>query len=164
MRHGRRFSFLQLAKWIGTIVCGLVLLAMIVNLLWLRVIVRVPSVPGGVALIGGKFVITVPARSAFWNSPSEWTVEAEAVKSWGGLSYHWMYAGASPTYHPSAGIFSIPLWIPLVVFTAPTALLWWCDRRRIRPGGCSKCGYDLTGNVSGRCPECGAAAKAGAGG
>lgn len=24
-----------------------------------------------------------------------------------------------------------------------------------RPGACSKCGYDLTGNVSGVCPECG---------
>ena len=24
------------------------------------------------------------------------------------------------------------------------------------PGSCKKCGYDLTGNVSGRCPECGA--------
>ncbi len=27
-------------------------------------------------------------------------------------------------------------------------------RRRAR-GQCQKCGYDLTGNVSGRCPECG---------
>lgn len=25
-----------------------------------------------------------------------------------------------------------------------------------QPGHCSYCGYDLTGNVSGRCPECGA--------
>ena len=24
-----------------------------------------------------------------------------------------------------------------------------------KPGACSKCGYDLTGNVSGICPECG---------
>jgi len=24
-----------------------------------------------------------------------------------------------------------------------------------RPCECSKCGYNLTGNVSGRCPECG---------
>ncbi len=31
------------------------------------------------------------------------------------------------------------------------------DRRRdaIRKGVCEKCGYSLTGNVSGRCPECG---------
>ncbi len=28
-------------------------------------------------------------------------------------------------------------------------------RRRIPPGHCQKCGYNLTGNVSGRCPECG---------
>jgi len=27
--------------------------------------------------------------------------------------------------------------------------------RRIPTGHCQKCGYDLTGNVSGRCPECG---------
>jgi len=28
-------------------------------------------------------------------------------------------------------------------------------RRRARFGQCQKCGYDLTGNVSGVCPECG---------
>ncbi len=28
-------------------------------------------------------------------------------------------------------------------------------RRRFPAGHCRKCGYDLTGNVSGRCPECG---------
>jgi hypothetical protein len=31
-------------------------------------------------------------------------------------------------------------------------------RRRPGPGHCPSCGYDLTGNVSGVCPECGAAA------
>jgi hypothetical protein len=29
--------------------------------------------------------------------------------------------------------------------------------RRPPPGLCRRCGYDLTGNVSGRCPECGTA-------
>ena len=36
-----------------------------------------------------------------------------------------------------------------------TAFLWWRDRRINPKGHCQKCGYDLTGNVSGRCPECG---------
>jgi len=51
----------------------------------------------------------------------------------------------------------MPLWLPLVVATVLTATLWWRDRRRIPPGHCQKCGYNLTGNVSGVCPECGTA-------
>jgi hypothetical protein len=49
----------------------------------------------------------------------------------------------------------IPLWLPLVICAVPSCLLWWLDRRRTRPGFCVECGYDLTGNVSSRCPECG---------
>lgn len=55
----------------------------------------------------------------------------------------------------------IPLWIPFVVVCAPTLLLWWRDRSRIPPGCCHNCGYDLTGNVSGVCPECGGAITSG---
>lgn len=32
--------------------------------------------------------------------------------------------------------------------------------RRLRAGHCGACGYDLTGNLSGRCPECGTATAA----
>jgi len=49
----------------------------------------------------------------------------------------------------------IPLWIPFLMCTAPTALLFYRDRRRIPPGHCPTCGYNLTGNTSGKCPECG---------
>jgi hypothetical protein len=35
------------------------------------------------------------------------------------------------------------------------AFLFWCDRRRYPPGHCQTCVYNLTGNVSGVCPECG---------
>ncbi len=31
----------------------------------------------------------------------------------------------------------------------------WCRKPIYPPGCCEKCGYNLTGNVSGSCPECG---------
>ncbi len=37
----------------------------------------------------------------------------------------------------------------------PRPFLWKEDRARLQAEGCRRCGYDLTGNVSGRCPECG---------
>jgi hypothetical protein len=49
----------------------------------------------------------------------------------------------------------MPLWIPMVLVAGPAGVLWWLDRRRFPAGHCRQCGYDLTGNVSGRCPECG---------
>jgi hypothetical protein len=44
-------------------------------------------------------------------------------------------------------------WVFLLV-AAPTVFLWYRDRRP-PPGHCRNCGYDLTGNLSGACPECG---------
>ena len=47
----------------------------------------------------------------------------------------------------------IPLWIPFLVFAFPTFILWRRGKAPL-PNHC-KCGYDLTGNLSGICPECG---------
>ena len=52
---------------------------------------------------------------------------------------------------------TLPFTTPLVLLVFSTALFWWVDRRRPPLGHCQRCGYDLTGNVSGRCPECGEA-------
>jgi hypothetical protein len=54
---------------------------------------------------------------------------------------------------------TVPLWFPFILLAAyPTvafirgpARRWW----RRRKGCCLNCDYDLTGNVSGVCPECG---------
>ena len=55
---------------------------------------------------------------------------------------------------------TIPLWMPFLGIAITTALirrthLWRADRRGI----CRDCGYNLTGNVSGVCPECGTQLK-----
>ena len=56
-------------------------------------------------------------------------------------------------------VLKLPFWIPFMLVALPTAYLFWRDRdRRYPPGHCQKCGYDLQGNVSGVCPECGKAA------
>jgi hypothetical protein len=57
-------------------------------------------------------------------------------------------AGAGRDY------FAIPVWMPILLLALPTATLWYRDRRPPK-GHCQNCGYNLTGNVSGRCPECG---------
>ena len=50
---------------------------------------------------------------------------------------------------------NVPLLIPLlpIAIAIPTAWLWWRDSRH-PPGHCQRCGYDLTGNVTGVCSEC----------
>ncbi len=56
----------------------------------------------------------------------------------------------------------IPAWMIFVAIGLPTVFLWWLDRRS-PPGHCPRCGYNLTGNVSGRCPECGVVVSEGRG-
>ena len=52
-------------------------------------------------------------------------------------------------------VFRLPHWILLGAAAGMTGFLFLIDRQRIPPGHCQSCGYNLTGNVSGRCPECG---------
>jgi hypothetical protein len=60
-----------------------------------------------------------------------------------------------PTHWESSVL--LPLWIPLLLSVGLTGFLFWRDRRRVSPANCcTACGYDLTGNASGVCPECGA--------
>lgn len=54
---------------------------------------------------------------------------------------------------------TLPLWMPLLLFGLPLGILLARGplRRlhRRRCGLCLKCGYNLQGNTSGTCPECG---------
>lgn len=52
--------------------------------------------------------------------------------------------------------YRIALW-PIPALLISTCIIWyWRDwRNGCRSGFCRKCGYNLAGNVSGHCPECG---------
>jgi len=60
----------------------------------------------------------------------------------------------------------IPLWLISPGFLMVACLFGWAARAlpRSEPcnGTCLACGYNLTGNISGICPECGTATAAGA--
>ncbi len=47
----------------------------------------------------------------------------------------------------------VPLWLPTIGFLSLTGIVAY--RKRVPKGHCRCCGYNLVGNVSGICPECG---------
>ncbi|MCG8406655.1 MAG: hypothetical protein MI923_15780 [Phycisphaerales bacterium] len=49
---------------------------------------------------------------------------------------------------------AFPMWLLWPAAFCPTVILFFMGRR-IPKGHCQRCGYDLAGNVSGTCPECG---------
>jgi hypothetical protein len=68
-----------------------------------------------------------------------------------GLGLPWYLWKSYPGSHRFQCI--VPLWILLLISTVFTGILWRIDRHP--KGFCSRCGYNLTGNTSGICPECG---------
>ena len=79
----------------------------------------------------------------------------------GGIEYYHSdrkYVSTPPVRYWIWGfrVIGLRLWLPAVAAALPPAF-WLAHRLRRRPppGLCRRCGYNLTGNVSGNCPECG---------
>lgn len=49
----------------------------------------------------------------------------------------------------------LPLWLPWIGLSLASGWILWKNRRKTA-GHCHRCGYNLTGDKSGICPECGA--------
>ncbi len=150
MSHPKRPRLRRIAKCTGLVACVLIVVAWGVSLKWG---VRYTSDDRGTAVACG--VISILHSPGGPPRPTEWSFlhMGRSDRDWG----HWGFKWPRTWQHPMIDHREryIPLWLPLVVLAIPTAFLWHRDRRRIPPGHCRQCGYDLTGNESGKCPECG---------
>lgn len=125
----------------GTVIAGLLLLAMLL------------SNKRTYGYIGSNFAFLVSfgslmaGPSDLWRGSPGWVF----YDAFGASAISW-----EPRYIFRFGQFySLKLWKPLAIIVVTTAVLWLRDRFRYRVGSCQNCGYNLKGNISGVCSECG---------
>ncbi len=150
---------LRVCKWVGTAGCALVALALAGSWWW---------------QLGFSWYSKSSCYGCTIGSGSLWLMRVPASMIPGNAGWDLRAAEGTPpgsgrpaivpsvlAFEEADGYFMfVPLWMPFLILLVPTLLLWWREGKP-RQGHCRRCGYDLTGNVSGRCPECGAVVPAG---
>ena len=146
----RRSRTRRALKWVGaalSVIVGVVYLASLKwEFVWLGEKSFVGVGGGGIAATityGGDHEVGGPIVEAYHRGINLRATERFEV---GGMPHI--------VHVPGSVIGAVPLWIPLLLVLIPTAVVWWRSPRH-RRGHCLVCGYNLTGNTSGRCPECG---------
>ena len=161
----RRSRTRLVLKWTGLVICVLLLLVAGASIRWSLAWVRQAGdlgagASGGVAWLGWRET-KLPQKNtlANWSRPGlSVPVTNRAFRFDFSFSLRsWLTWRVFPKIGTVFGVRYVPapLIVPFLVIGLPTAFLWYRDRRRIPPGHCQHCGYNLTGNVSGVCPECG---------
>ena len=125
--------------WTGTLLSLLIAAAFVVSAWWF-VVVQVPTPYGPfVSLVHGAIVVMMD------DFPYDW-VHVETKPAWD--LFRWNRWGAT-----AWGV-ELPLYAVFAAIAIPTLLVWRFWPKPSKPGHC-RCGYDLRGNESGVCPECG---------
>ena len=140
----------RIAKWSGVVVCVVLVAGWVVSLRW------------GIAYALGRLGRSDLEVSIAWGGINlvRFPPGSSRLRE-GGFEFvrfeGWMTAWL-PMFSSMLGgsVLFIPMWMPLGAVALPTAYLFHRDRRHPR-GHCKQCGYDLQGNESGVCPECGRA-------
>ncbi|UCC29747.1 MAG: hypothetical protein JSU86_16270 [Phycisphaerales bacterium] len=126
-RHGEEcWTPMMLSFLIGG--CLSVVIGSVVTGLLLRIDTKHPRLETLLTAPGVLVCIFIAAAGALTSNPN---------RDWGEM-------GAALV------LFAVPSWLAVFV-----AHLLSCRRHRSAHGLCRRCGYNLTGNVSGICPECG---------
>jgi hypothetical protein len=86
-----------------------------------------------------------------WIHGSYWLCKV----NWSDADLQWIPI-IGETDNQNLTVTAIPLWAPFAGITAAAVVVWGRHGWGSVPGFCcQRCGYNLTGNVSGMCPECG---------
>ncbi len=134
-------------KWAGLVVCVLLFAQWAASLVW------------NIAWCDGRHGGFWLYRGAIWTHP--FANAATGIFHQPSFDVVWW---SDPSRNASFGATAcLPMWIPLVIIAVPTVILW-LRGSPLPDGHCSNCGYNLTGNVSGVCPECGAPVQGAKGG
>jgi hypothetical protein len=109
-----------------------------------------------------------PLTGEWANADEKWSVDWNQSLSYPGRSHFvWQHLGIVIGWGTHLGyigapfptvVVQIPDWLLLSCLAVPSVELWRRRiRRRLRAKArlCVSCGYNLTGNLSGKCPECG---------
>lgn len=136
-----------LMKWAGLVLLLVVAAAWATSLFYHgRYAARVGSGFVLLCFAHGGFQVDLSTAWLFAADELGWHLRREPVtQSWGG-----------EVGIPVSGglVVRLPFLLPFLGAAGVTAYLFWRDRP-IPSHCCQQCGYDLTGNVSGVCPECG---------
>lgn len=115
-----------------------------------------------VALRNGNFGVTFPVEGTFhWNHWTHSDIPLLRPHLLPGIAWRHTYSEETPTATPAVvqkawfSTLIVPVTLPFLLGVIGAVLLIRPPRGRVAARPCPKCGYDLTGNVSGVCPECG---------
>lgn len=138
--------FMTLIRW-GGLVCGVVMIAAwIASRYWYV----------GIGCWGSYYVETVDGGIDFgvfrYVGDREHAYETEIVIE---TISDTRFLRRVSHRHKMRRIAWVPYWLLVMALGGLAAYLFWRARRRTPSGHCRTCGYDLTGNLSGVCPECG---------
>jgi hypothetical protein len=141
--------------WTGVLIFVLILLLILACVKW-RYVVVADSGSFQFVLGGGAGMLSHWDATYCSFGRGDSVICFVRFDSWQQFETEWAQAGFWPIRNVNriVSAISVPLWMPLALVGVPTFWLWRRNRRRPAPGAC-RCGYDLTGNTSGRCPECG---------